>query len=59
MSKSKELECPLCHEVQMQAQSCKDVRITCRKCGASLLFTFSEDGSYRVSARPRSKKRED
>ena len=52
MAKSKELICPLCHEVQFQVRSCKDAHIVCRKCGASLLFTFAEDGSYSVNARP-------
>lgn len=58
MSKCKELECPLCHEVQMRVYSCKEARITCRKCGASLLFTISEDGSYSVNARPNNGKKQ-
>lgn len=57
MSKSKELECPLCHEVQMQVYSCKEARMICRKCGASLLFTIAEDGSYSVNARPHDNKK--
>lgn len=56
MAKTKELICPLCHEVQFQVRSCKDAHIVCRKCSASLLFTFEEDGSYIVNARPQIKK---
>ena len=56
MSKAQDAVCPFCKEVQLQVRTCKDVHIVCRKCGASLLFTIAEDGSYSVSARPQNKK---
>ncbi len=58
MAKAKDLICPLCHEVQFQVRSCKDAHIVCRKCCVSLLFTFDEDGSYSVSARPAESKKQ-
>ncbi len=56
MSKAQEANCPYCTEVQLQVYTRKDAHIVCRKCGASLLFTIAEDGSYNVSARPQNKK---
>ena len=56
MARRTELLCPCCGGLQLSVRTCKEVKIECRVCGASLLITKIEDGTITVNARPKDKK---
>ena len=56
MARRTELLCPCCGGLQLSVRTCKEVKIVCRVCGASLLFTKNEDESIVLSIRPKADK---